>query len=577
MSALASTVATPALAESFMDCVQLFARFLLALGEHKCRAICLGQVDVQKVLDEYGRFKIWGEQSKADLPARARGSLDDTLRHDDELKQVVRDIFMRLNVLLSQTLPVAKRKWDSGAGTDQDSVSSVSAESSSDLDSDADDRVRPRQTMPKIKLLVRQIFEQIQSLYDLSSLLRRPKIVDRYIRSLPKSGTRTVTESFPEELTLSAAFAIWDEKHVHEKLQQWQGVTKAGRSDLFDDEDVATEMPSSEDESPTPIPWLQERLARANTRRREQLRYWIDHPYDPNQDNLGSNVTEPELVKVQVIRDDGSQVSTLKKDGPAPPSQGPKSVKTTQSFSTVAMSDIHDTKTNVRPRTVYAPTEMGQGKVNSVPGPPKPPEGKSTFTCPYCGISLEWSEMQNRQSWKRHVFRDLRPYVCTFEDCQNGGKLYASRHDWTYHELQLHRREYRCRQCDQKHNARKEMAAHLKTHYGDSFPAARLSVALDLCDRQVDILSAKDSCIFCGDELLLSALQGHTAAHMEDISLFVLPSTADDGDAPEAHSKASIQASWTRTWSSRSRQTSIGIVSDPEDQDSEAERSSKRR
>jgi hypothetical protein len=137
----------------------------------------------------------------------------------------------------------------------------------------------------------------------------------------------------------------------------------------------------------------------------------------------------------------------------------------TKSFSTAAVSDIHDTKTNVRPRTVYAPTAIGKGRSNSVPDPPKIEIG-TTFSCPYCGMTLEPSEMQNRQSWKRiiplvlqlpnrsnhliyrrHVFRDLRPYVCTSEDCQNGGKLYVSRYDWMHHELQIYGRNYACKIC----------------------------------------------------------------------------------------------------------------------------------
>ncbi|MBE3049595.1 hypothetical protein IMZ48_45295 [Candidatus Bathyarchaeota archaeon] len=75
---------------------------MLALSEENCRVVHLEQVNVPAILDEYGRAKIWGDQSKADLPARARGSLDDTLRHDDDLKQLVRGVFMRLSALLVQ-------------------------------------------------------------------------------------------------------------------------------------------------------------------------------------------------------------------------------------------------------------------------------------------------------------------------------------------------------------------------------------------------------------------------------------------------------------------------------------------
>lgn len=60
----------------------------------------LEQVDLHEVSSEYGRLKIWGEQTKAYLPARARGSLDDVLRNDEALSGVVREILSRVNALL---------------------------------------------------------------------------------------------------------------------------------------------------------------------------------------------------------------------------------------------------------------------------------------------------------------------------------------------------------------------------------------------------------------------------------------------------------------------------------------------
>jgi len=149
------------------------------------------------------------------------------------------------------------------------------------------------------------------------------------------------------------------------------------------------------------------------------------------------------------------------------------------------------------------------------------------------------SSHDDKATHRRHVFRDLRPYVCTFEDCQNAGKLYVSRHDWIYHELQIHRREYVCKECHKIYSNRKEMSTHLREHYGESISPAQLGVVLDLCDRQVDVSdNEKDSCLVCAEELSLSALQGHLAAHMEDIALFVLPNTSEEEET--GGSKASV-------------------------------------
>ncbi|KAK4931865.1 hypothetical protein LTR66_016011, partial [Elasticomyces elasticus] len=141
----------------------------------------------------------------------------------------------------------------------------------------------------------------------------------------------------------------------------------------------------------------------------------------------------------------------------------------------------------------------------------------------------------------RHVFRDLRPYVCTFEDCQNGGKLYVSRHDWMHHELQIHRRNYTCKICQKMCSSRTEMSVHLREHYDESIPPSQLGVILDLCNRQADNLDyEKHSCLVCGDELSLSALQGHLAAHMEDIALFVLPNTNAEEDVGDSNASLRV-------------------------------------
>jgi len=257
--------------------------------------------------------------------------------------------------------------------------------------------------MPKIRLLVQQMLEQIQSLYDLSSLLRRPKIADKYIRSInSKSNTAKLSDS--DTLPLSVGFSSSDESHIVEKVLQWRGLTKSVQSVEFKDEDVAPVGQGLIGDWVKDTLWFCHRLAGANTRRREQLQYWTDHPYDPKQDAANAaRFAIPDMAQVptkQEKQKSRSQASTVKPPDPNFSREGPRSVLSKQSFSTAAVSDIHDTKTNVRPRTVYAPTAIGQGRSNSIPDPPKAASENATFPCPYCKMTLESSEMQNRQSWK---------------------------------------------------------------------------------------------------------------------------------------------------------------------------------
>ncbi|KAF5122309.1 hypothetical protein E5D57_012786 [Metarhizium anisopliae] len=291
-------------------------------------------------------------------------------------------------------------QYDPIAGSDHDSISSVSADS--DIDSDGDVKYQYNR-MPKIRLLVQQILEQIRSLYDLSALLRRQKITDKYISSIDSKPSAPGNSS---NLPLSICLSSADESHVVEKVLQWRGWTKSVDSVKSDDENFASRERRLTDDRVKDILWLCRRLARANTRRREQLQYWADHPYDCNKDKhnfTGEEIENREQIPTKLAaegKESRSQASTLKPPSANVQSEGPNSIVSKQGFSTAAVSDVYDTRTNIRARTVYTPTAVGQSRSNSVPNPPNTKNGVTTFPCPYCGMILESGEMENRQSWK---------------------------------------------------------------------------------------------------------------------------------------------------------------------------------
>jgi hypothetical protein len=100
--AMSTLPASTSISASFAQCIQAFRELLLLLQDKECRVTRLEQVDLQSVVEEFGRLKIWGDQSKADLPSGSRGSLDDTLRHDAELRDLVRGILLRLRDLIDE-------------------------------------------------------------------------------------------------------------------------------------------------------------------------------------------------------------------------------------------------------------------------------------------------------------------------------------------------------------------------------------------------------------------------------------------------------------------------------------------
>ena len=87
-------------------------------------------------------------------------------------------------------------------------------------------------------------------------------------------------------------------------------------------------------------------------------------------------------------------------------------------------------------QTSYAPTLMNG--METVAVPPMPQEGAdgAPFECPYCFFIIT---VGDGHAWARHIFRDLRPYVCVFPDCPIPQKLYDSQRDWYMHIKSQHK------------------------------------------------------------------------------------------------------------------------------------------
>lgn len=287
----------------------------------------------------------------------------------------------------------------------------MSADSDSDLNSEFEsdqDEIRSyhvpnrsRPKVPKISVLVNHVFEQIQLLYNMSILLNRPGLSGRYLRSTSKN----------EKKSELAHYAEFDYEHIREKLHQWKCKFKVitheeGKEETAttaeDLEERKTRKRSALDQTEI----LCRRLAKANTRRREQLQYWTHYPDRPDvvQSRDFNTDDTPEIgkggqVKSLAIK---SETSTIKpaEQKTVTGSQNRKSVASKQSFSTVAASDVFDKETKTRARTIYAQSTVGNKPSNRVPEVPKATKTCPTFKCPYCNLILESKIMADRVSWK---------------------------------------------------------------------------------------------------------------------------------------------------------------------------------
>lgn len=94
--------ARASIAALFDQCLQSFQLLAASLQAAPGETIQLGYGNAVKCDNEFGRFNVWGEQSGANLPARTRGSLDDTLRVRDDAKALVVSVLFRLDAVLRQ-------------------------------------------------------------------------------------------------------------------------------------------------------------------------------------------------------------------------------------------------------------------------------------------------------------------------------------------------------------------------------------------------------------------------------------------------------------------------------------------
>ncbi|KAK8003110.1 hypothetical protein PG989_002829 [Apiospora arundinis] len=366
---------------------QLAVSFRNLLTECAIHGQTSQESDQERLLAEFGRFRIWTEQTGAAL--RGKDSLDDTLQKDAQLRSSIIETFQQIKELLRVAMEMSSY---STSGTSALDLSEELLTSDSDYSEHTgisnEEVARSRPKVTRLSLAMSHIHEQIGLLYHHSAMLRRPRIGGRYLHSRSNKDQSDIP--------------YWEISHVRQKLEQW---------DLSATQDSRTGMNVTTSDKPLKLP---------------SLKYWSQHPW-----------MLEEQPKEGLMPDDDTLSSPE-------PSENPSgdTIPTAYTFSSVAESAVLGSNPEARPgRTVYADSELGESS-DMTCKVPKVPVGSITgtrFECPYCHTALESSQMLKRNTWKRHVFRDLRPYTCTFSGCTNPERLYATRRDWVYHEMQMHR------------------------------------------------------------------------------------------------------------------------------------------
>ena len=131
-----------------------------------------------------------------------------------------------------------------------------------------------------------------------------------------------------------------------------------------------------------------------------------------------------------------------------------------------------------------------------------------------------------------HVLTDLRPYICTFSDCDYGLIQFSTRGAWAEHEYTNHRFEVRwkCVKCTFEATSPDDWERHLEEAHFVTFSGPELIIATDRARIKNPRPSEDEDCHLCKTKPATSrrAFEKHVGKHMEEMALFALPQDNED-------------------------------------------------
>lgn len=182
-------------------------------------------------------------------------------------------------------------------------------------------------------------------------------------------------------------------------------------------------------------------------------------------------------------------------------------------------------------------------------------------------------------SCRAHVFADIKPYLCTFNECEDQFTVFPARKLWEDHEYRRHRSRtsFACYLCHKQLVTEVLLSDHLRLDHGlaDLSPqqlAAIVSTAKKLEPRP----TLGEQCPLCQKSQWKTpqALAKHLGKHLEDIALLALPPEDDSEDekqqSDDEHNKHSgSEGSSAESPNTKNPSTTVPVSTDgemPEDQ-----------
>ncbi|KAI8715960.1 PX domain-containing protein [Fusarium sp. LHS14.1] len=157
------------------------------------------------------------------------------------------------------------------------------------------------------------------------------------------------------------------------------------------------------------------------------------------------------------------------------------------------------------------------------------------FVCPFCQTT---QVVSSEHEWRGHVFADLQLYICTFEGCTSDP--FATRDGWFNHELESHRRQWRCPKCrGSTFNSTSSFREHFDLRHRGSFTITQWPLILRACERpQTEFGPSSCPLCFSLDPLRskpydLREFSQHLGSHLEQLAVTALPPSVILGDEDE--------------------------------------------
>ncbi|KAI1426685.1 hypothetical protein F5Y12DRAFT_251198 [Xylaria sp. FL1777] len=171
-------------------------------------------------------------------------------------------------------------------------------------------------------------------------------------------------------------------------------------------------------------------------------------------------------------------------------------------------------------QTSFASTAPDSDRLRIPPLPKRSYDGP--FECPFCFMLISVS---STYQWRKHVLRDLRPYICLAEDCPAANKEYGRRHEWMNHVLQKHWKSWTCPyRCGLNDTTETNLREHITRVHG-SATQMELDAMIARCSQMRSIPSSSPvNCPLCQHTLeSIQQYQRHVGRHQVDLALFALP------------------------------------------------------